>query len=62
MDVLHNTHCEFGNPMKLVGLIKMYLNEKYSRVRVEKYLSGVFLFKNGLKKEMVYRHCFSTLL
>jgi len=62
MDVLYNTHCEFGTPMKLVRLIKMYLNETYSRVRVEKYLSGVFLFKNGLKKEKLYRHCFLSLL
>ena len=31
MDVLCNILIEFGIPMKLVGLIKMYLNEMYSR-------------------------------
>ena len=59
--ILYNTLFEFGIPMKLVRLIKMYLNETYSRVRVEKYLSGMFLFKDCLKKELIYRHCYSTL-
>jgi len=36
--------------MKLVRLIKMCLNETYSRVRVENYLSDMFLLKNCLKK------------
>ena len=29
----------------------MFLKEKYSRIRVGKYLSGVFSIKNGLKHE-----------
>jgi len=33
---------EFGIHMKLVRLIKMCLNEKYSRVRVGKNLSYMF--------------------
>ena len=36
--------------MKLVRLIKMCLNETYSRVRVGKNLCGVFPIRNGLKK------------
>jgi hypothetical protein len=36
--------------MKLVRLIKMYLNETYSRVRVGKHLSDMFPIKNGLKQ------------
>jgi len=31
-------------------LIKMYLNETYSRVRVGKYLSDMFPIRNGLKQ------------
>jgi len=37
--------------MKLVRLIKMCLNETYSRVRVGKNLSDMFPIKNGLKQE-----------
>jgi len=36
--------------MKLVGLIKMCLNETYSRVRVGKHLSDTFPIKNALKQ------------
>jgi hypothetical protein len=49
-EVLHNTLTEFGGPMKLVGLIKMRLNETYSKVRVGKYLSDMFPIQNGLKQ------------
>ena len=59
---MYNTLFEFGFPMKLVRLIKMCLTETYSTVLVENYLSGMFLLKNCLKKEMIYGHCFSTLL
>jgi hypothetical protein len=55
-EVLYNFLIGFGIPMKLVRLIKMSLNENYSRVRVGKYLSDISPIKNGLK------HCFSTLL
>ena len=48
-------------PMKLVRLIKLCLTETYSRAWVGKNLSDVFPIRNGLKKEMLYRHCFSTL-
>jgi hypothetical protein len=49
-EVLYNILIEFGISLKLVMLIKMCLNETYSRVRVGKYLSDRFLVKNGLKQ------------
>jgi hypothetical protein len=49
-EVLYNIIIEFGIPMKLVRLVKMCLNETYSRVRVGKHLSGTFPMKNGLKQ------------
>jgi len=48
--VLHNTLIEFGIPMKLVRLIKMYLTATFSRVRVGKTLSDMFPIRNGLKQ------------
>jgi len=57
---LYNILIDFGIPMEMVRLIKMCLNETYSRVRVGKHLSDIFPIKNGLNKEMIYRHCFST--
>jgi hypothetical protein len=48
--------------MKLVRLIKMCLNEKYSKARMGKHLSDSFPIQNGLKQGDVYHHCFSTLL
>jgi len=36
--------------MKLIKLIKMCLNETCSRVRVGKYLSGMFPINNNLKQ------------
>jgi hypothetical protein len=47
---LYNILIEFGIPLKLVRLIKMCLNESYSRVRVGKHLSDRFPIKNGLKQ------------
>jgi hypothetical protein len=40
---LYNTPIEFGVPMKLVRLIKMHLNEIYSKVHIGEHLSGSFL-------------------
>jgi hypothetical protein len=59
---LYNILIEFGIRLKLVRLIKMCLNETYSRVRVGKHLSDRFPIKNGLKQGDVYHHCFPTLL
>jgi hypothetical protein len=36
--------------MKLVRLIKMCLNETYSKVQIGKHLSDSFLIQNGLKQ------------
>jgi hypothetical protein len=38
-EVLYSILIEFGIPRQLVGLISMYLNETYSRARIDKNLS-----------------------
>jgi len=48
-EVLYNILIEFSIPVTLVGLIKMYQNENYSRVQVDKHLSDMFPIRNGLK-------------
>jgi hypothetical protein len=55
---LYNIINEFGIPMKLVRLIKMCLNETFSRVQVGKHLSDMFPIGNGLKQGVAL----STLL
>jgi hypothetical protein len=49
-EVLYNILVQFGVPMKLVGLIKMRLNETYSKVRIGKHLSDSFPIQNVLKQ------------
>jgi sorting nexin-29 len=49
-EVLYNILLEFGIPKKLVRLIKLCLNETYSKVRVGKLLSDKFPIQNGLKQ------------
>jgi hypothetical protein len=44
---------EFGIPMKLVRLIKMCLNETYSRIQVGKNLYDKFPIRNGLKQDVL---------
>jgi len=60
--VLCNIVIEFGIPMKLVRLIKMCLNETYSRVRVGKNLSGMFPIRNGLKQDAISPLLINTAL
>jgi hypothetical protein len=45
-----------------IRLIKMCLNETYSRVKAGKHLSGTVPIKNGLKQEMFSHHYFTTML
>jgi hypothetical protein len=47
---LYNILTDFGMTMKLVRLIKLCLNETYSKVRIGKYLSDNFPLQNGLKQ------------
>jgi hypothetical protein len=49
-EVLYNILLEFGIPKKLVRLIKMCLNETYSKVRIGKLLSDKFPIQRGLKE------------
>jgi len=48
-EVRCNIMLEFGAPMKPIRLIKMWLNETYSKARVGKLLSDEFPIMNGLK-------------
>jgi hypothetical protein len=50
-EVLYNILLEYGIPKKLVRLIKMRLNETYSKVCVGKLLSDKFPIQNGLKQD-----------
>jgi hypothetical protein len=49
-EILYNILIEFGIPRKLVGLIKMCLNEAYSTVLIGKYQSEKFPIQNGQKQ------------
>jgi len=48
---LYNSLIAFGMLMTSVRLIKMCLNENYSRVRVGKHLSDMLPIKTGLKQD-----------
>jgi hypothetical protein len=50
MRVLYNILLEFDIPKKLIRLVKMCLNETYSKIRVGKLLSDKFPIQNGLKQ------------
>jgi hypothetical protein len=50
-EVLYNILLEFGIPNKLVRLIKMCLNETYSKVCVGKLLSDKSPIQSGMKQE-----------
>jgi hypothetical protein len=49
-EVLSNILIEFWIPMKLVMLIKMCLNETYSKFRIGKHLYDSFPIQNGIKQ------------
>jgi hypothetical protein len=61
-EVLYNIQLEFGATKMLVRLIKMCLNETYSKVHVGKLLSDKFPLQNWLKQGDVLSNCFSLLL
>jgi hypothetical protein len=48
--VLYSILIKFGIPSKLVGLIKMCLNETYGTVHIGKYQSDKFPIQNGPKQ------------
>jgi hypothetical protein len=52
---LYNILIEFWVPMKLVGLIKMFLNEYCSKVRIGKHLSDTFSVKYDVKQRHACR-------
>lgn len=56
---LHNILMDFDVPITLVILMKMRLNEPYSRVRVGEHLPDIFPIQKALNKVLLYRHCFS---
>jgi len=45
-EVMYNILIEFDILMKMLGLIKMCLNETHSRVCIQKHLSDMFPIKN----------------
>jgi hypothetical protein len=49
-EVLYNIFIEFAILLKLIGLIKVCLNETFSTVLVDKLLSDAFHIQNGLKQ------------
>jgi hypothetical protein len=49
-EVLYSILLEFGIPKKLVRLIKICLNETYSKVHIGKLFSNKFPIQNGLKQ------------
>jgi len=57
-ELLDNILTELSISMKLVRLIKVYLNETYSKVCIGKNLSNTFPIQNGLKK----RRCFVIII
>jgi hypothetical protein len=49
-EILYNILIEIGIPRKLDGIIKMCLNESYSKIRIGRNLSEKFPIQNGLKQ------------
>jgi hypothetical protein len=49
-ELVYNILIEFGIPMKLVRLIKMCLNEIYSKSRICEHLSDNYPIHNFLKQ------------
>jgi hypothetical protein len=61
-EILYNILLEFGILKKLVRLIKMCLNETYSKVHTGKLLSDKFPVQNGLKQDALLPLLFNFTL
>jgi hypothetical protein len=61
-EVLCSILIEFGVPLKLVGLIKICLNETHSEVCIGKYLCDTFYIQNGAKQGDALSPLIFTLL
>jgi len=61
-EVLYNFLIEFDVAMKLVRLIKMCLNETYSRFQVGKHVSDMFPIRNGLEQDVLLPLLFNFAL
>jgi hypothetical protein len=61
-EVLYNILLQFVIPKKLVRLIKMCLNETYSKVCIGELLSDIFTIQNGLKQGDALSSLLSILL
>ena len=59
-EVLYNILIECGIPMKLVRLIKVYVTETYSRIRVGKNLSDMFPVRNDLRGDALSSLLFNS--
>jgi hypothetical protein len=55
-EVLCNILIEFGVPMIQVRLIKMCLNDTFSKFRIGNHLSDALPIQNGLKQGDIYHH------
>jgi hypothetical protein len=61
-EILYNILLEFGIRKKLVSLIKICLNESYSKIHVGKCLPGKFPIQHGLKQDALSPLLFSVAL
>jgi hypothetical protein len=59
--VFYNILFEFGVPMKLLRLVKMYLGLTYCRIRVDKNLFVMLCIRNNLVLDKFYSHCSMAL-
>jgi hypothetical protein len=46
---VHKFLIHFGEPIKLVRLIRVCLNETYSKAHIDQHFSDSFPIKNGVK-------------
>jgi hypothetical protein len=49
-EVLYKILTEFGVPVELIRLIKICLNETYSKIHIGKHLYDTFPIQNGLEQ------------